>query len=492
MDRPDAVEAAFNDAGLAIFMTGLTTAAGLASFLTADLATVMSLGKVAPFGVFFAFVFSMTLLPALIGIFPLGARPFGGTLPGGNLAERILVSIGGLAATRPVAVLGFSLAATLAIGVGIFQVRFSHDPLKWLSPDHKSRIASELIDEHLRGASTTEVVIDTRRENGMQNPDVLLGIKRAIAEVEGLDRGDLFVGKASSLIDIVQETHQALNRNDSAFYAIPRDPALVAQELLLFENSGSDDLERVTDSQFRYGRVTLRMPSVDAIAYEPFLAEVAGVFREALGPEVDVSITGRNSLSSRTFSAMITSMARSYMVALAIITPLMMLLIGNVRLGLISMIPNLMPVFVTLSVMGMLGWSIDASSIVIGSIIIGLAVDDTIHFLHRYQGEIQSCGDSRLAVERTMRTTGSALLFTSLVLASGFVVMGYTATMHNSVVFGYVTAIGIGAAFVADILITPALIVLAVPEAASDSEIFVDGEAESLAMDAVGGVAAGI
>ncbi len=481
--RGDAVEAAFYHAGLAIFMTGLTTAAGLASFLSADLATVKSLGQVAPFGVLFAFIYSMTLLPALIGIFPLSPKPRGGTLPGGNLAERILVSIGGVAAGRPVAVLGVSAVVVLAIGVGIFQTRFSHEPLKWLPEDHESRVASELIDEHLRGASTTEVVIDTGRENGLQDPAVLLGMKRAIEEVEGLDRGILYVGKATSLIDIVQETHQALNRNDPAFYDIPRDPQLVAQELLLFENSGSDDLERVTDSQFRTGRVTLRMPAVDAILYEPYLMEIQSIFQRALGPDVAVSITGRNSLSSRTFSAMIVSMARSYMVAFAVITPLMMLLIGNIRLGLISMIPNLLPVFLTLALMGLLDWSIDASSIVIGSIIIGLAVDDTIHFLHRYQGEVMICDDSRLAVERTMRTTGSALLFTSLVLASGFVVMGSSSIMHNSIVFGYVTAAGIGIAFVADILITPALIVLAMPDGAPTGKQGAVGEIDSLTTD---------
>jgi hypothetical protein len=155
-------------------------------------------------------------------------------------------------------------------------------------------------------------------------------------------------------------------------------------------------------------------------------------------------------------------MTKSYAVALAVITPLMMMLIGNVRLGLISMVPNLLPVLFTLSVMGLMNVPLDASSIVIGSIIIGLAVDDTIHFLRRVQREYADLGELRGAVHETMRTTGSALFFTSLVLATGFAVMGSLGSMKNTVYFGYFTSLGISVAFVANVTLTPGLIRLAV------------------------------
>ena len=203
------------------------------------------------------------------------------------------------------------------------------------------------------------------------------------------------------------------------------------------------------------------MPYVDAVLYDVFLEEIEKTFTEVLGAEMPITVTGRSALAARTFSALIESMARSYVFALAVITPLMMLLIGDVRIGLISMVPNLLPVFLTLAVMGLLDIPLDASSIMVGSIIIGLAVDDTIHFMHRFRFEYRLSGDTREAVRATLTTTGSALFFTSLVLTTGFGVMGALGTMRNTVCFGYLCAFGIAVAFVADAFLTPALINLA-------------------------------
>jgi predicted RND superfamily exporter protein len=459
--REDAVAYAFGHSGLAILMTSLTTAAGLLSFLTAELAPVRHLGIVAPCGVFFAFFFSMTLLPALIAIFPLGSQPRIGALPDRNWSQRLLVWMGDLAVRRTGVILGAALMLVAVVGTGLFRVHFAHVPLEWLPADDPVRIGSELINRQLRGAATAEVLIDTRRENGLQDPETLRRIEEATRRVESIDRGALFVGKATSLVDIVKETHQALNANDSDFYRIPEDPVLVAQELLLFENSGSDDLEQMTDTQFRHGRVTLRMPYVDAVLYDVFLEEIETTFTEILGPETPITLTGRSALAARTFSALIQSMARSYVFALAVITPLMMLLIGNVRIGLISMVPNLLPVFFTLAVMGLLDIPLDASSMMVGSIIIGLAVDDTIHIMHRFRFEFRLSGDTRGAVRATLTTTGSAIFFTSLVLTTGFAVMGALGTLSNTVYFGYLCAFGIAIAFVANAFLTPALIALA-------------------------------
>jgi len=458
--REQAIVYAIGHSGLAILMASLTTAAGLLSFLTAALAPVRHLGVAAPIGVFFAFFFSLTLLPALLMIFPLPPRALGARGSGSGWARRLLLWIGELSVARSRAVLFTGLAVMAVSVVGLLRIHFAHMPIQWLPAEDPVRIASELIDRDLGGSSTAEVLIDTGRENGLQDPDTLRGIDAAIEQVESIDRGVLHVGKAMSLIDIVKETHQALNANDPAFYRIPGDRRLLAQELLLFENSGSDDLENFTDSQFRKGRVSLRLPYVDAVLYRAFLDEIKADFASKLGPGVPIAVTGRSALAARTFTALIESMAKSYIFALVVITPLMMLLIGDVRLGLISMAPNLLPVFLILAGMGLFGISLDASSMMVGSIIIGLAVDDTIHFLHRFRMEFERSGDTQQAVRETLRTTGTALFFTSLVLTTGFATMACLGTMQNTIRFGYLSALGIAVAFVANIFLTPALVAL--------------------------------
>ncbi len=277
---------------------------------------------------------------------------------------------------------------------------------------------------------------------------------------QAIEEGEVFVGKVMSIVDIVKETNRALHENRPDHYTVPSERALIAQELLLFENSGSDDLEEITDSQFRKARITLRVPSLDGVVYPAFLSRLRHGFEEILGDELPFYMTGLTPLMVRALSAMTTSLARSYVFALLIITPLMILMIGRLGVGLLSMVPNLLPVVTTLGVMGLCGIPLDASNIVVGSVIIGLAVDDTIHFMHRFQRDFEQSGDVREAVRRTLATTGSALLFTSLVLTTGFLVMAGLASMRNTMVFGLLASLGIVTAFIADVLVMPALLAL--------------------------------
>ena len=456
----EAIGYAFRHSGLAILMTSVTTAAGLMSFLASTLAPTMHLGIVAPIAVMVAFLYTMTLLPALASILKLHGRPLAGGGEGKSLIERVLVRIGDSAAHHPWATLIPTLLICSIVLIGLGRIRLSHDPMSWLPEDMPIRIAAEYIDTQLRGSSTIEVIVDSGRENGLKDPGNLRRIEAAMRYAETLERDGVFIGKAISLVDIVKETHQALNENLPAYHVVPTDARLVAQELLLFENSGTDDLEDFTDTPFRSGRISMRVPMADGILYGPVLDELDRNFTEILGAGLTFQITGGTTVHARTFTEMITSMARSYVLALMVITPLMMFLIGSLRLGLVSMIPNLLPVLLTLALMGWLDIPLDPSNIVIGSIIIGLAVDDTIHFMHRFQGDFAVSGDLRGAVRSTLSTTGSALLFTSLVLIAGFIVLGSMGTMRNTVQFGYLAAFGIAIAFLADVIISPALIAL--------------------------------
>ena len=164
-------------------------------------------------------------------------------------------------------------------------------------------------------------------------------------------------------------------------------------------------------------------------------------------------------LLARLFGAVIDSMMRSYAFALIVITPMMMLLLGSFRRGVVSMVPNLLPVLATLGVMGWFQLPLDATTMLIGAMVIGLAVDDTIHFMHKFQGYYDEAHDLPAAVRETLRTTGSALLFTSLVISSGFLVFGQ-AYMSNTRTFGMVAAMAAIVAFVADLLVAPALLTL--------------------------------
>jgi predicted RND superfamily exporter protein len=246
------------------------------------------------------------------------------------------------------------------------------------------REAMALMDRELRGGGGIEFVIDTGRENGLLDPDMMNRIDQSTQFARSLDGGEIWVGKTISIVDVVKETHKALNENDHGAYEIPKSRELLAQELLLFENSGSDDLEPLTDSQFRLARISMRTPMADGFHTPPFVAELKRGFRKILGDDVGIQATGLGVLFGRTFLIVNPTMAKSYALALLIITPLMVLLLGSLKRGLLAMISNLVPIWMTLGLMGWLDIPLDNSSLLVGCIIIGLAVDDTIHFMHKF------------------------------------------------------------------------------------------------------------
>ncbi len=457
--REDAIVFSLTHSGLAVVMTSVTTAAGLASFSLAALAPIAQLGVLAPAGVMLAMLYSLALLPALLAVSPLKRAPVHEGLAGRGIVDRFLASMGDMSTRHPVRVVAVTAAIVVAAFPGLMQVYFSHDGIRWFPKHDPIRIAEEIFNSQFKGASSLEILVHTPGENGLHEPDALHRIQRAMRHSETLEVAGRPVGKVFSIVDVVKETHQALNENRADHYVLPDDRELVAQEMLLFENSGSDDLEDLTDSTFQTARVTVRTPWVDALLYPDFIDEVRSSYSEILGEDLTFELTGGAVLFTRVFEAVIYSMAVSYIFALAVITPLMVLLIGNLRRGLVAMIPNLIPIYLVLAFMGYADVPLDAGTLLIGGVIIGLAVDDTIHFMHRFGRYYDERGDVYHAVHETLATTGTALLFTSIVLGCGFAVflMSY---MQNTFWFGALCLMATVIAFAADILLGPALMVL--------------------------------
>ena len=455
ISRSDAIVHSLRHSGMAIAMTGLTTAGGLISFYEAPIAPISQLGIVAPLGVLLATAYTLVLLPAVLAVLPLGP-----VQRGQSGVHRIstwfleLCEKGSIGfATWVIVGWCFAILGSL---VGISRLHFSQDYLSWFPEDEPVIEATNLIDEKMNGAMTVEVMIDAGEVDGLYNTALLRQIDEAEEAVRLIERNDLSVGHAFSLTDISKEVHQALNANRSEFFKIPDSSQLLAQEFLLFEGSGSSALRERVDSEFRRTRVTLKVPWADAIDYPDFLDQLDSTYGSVLPAETRFGVTGVMALFGRVSSSLLTTMTRSYLIALAVITPLMILFLGSFRRGVFSMIPNLAPILLTLGVMGWLGIPLDITSLMVGGIIIGLAVDDTIHFMHRFNRVYARTGDPRTAIRETLQATGRAMLFTSVVLASGFFVFGL-AHMENISTFGLLAGMATLLAFLADVTLAPAM-----------------------------------
>ena len=457
-NKEGAVAYALGHSGLAILMTNVTTASGLLSFSTSEVAPIADIGIFAGIGVMLTFATTTVLLPALLALFPIKNKQKSGRDQKIAIMDRFISMVSHFSTSHPIPIITVSSTIIVLSVIGASMIHFSHHILGWFPKTSDIRIATEKIDHKMRGTLNLEIVIDTGKENGLYEPDLLKRIENAAIYMESLEYEEVFVGKAWSLTTILKEINQALNENRPAYYAIPDNRDLIAQEFLLFENSGSDDLEDFVDSQFTMARFTVKGPFEDVVKYNSFLQTIHRYFANHF-PETKITFTGMMTLLARTISNAIKSMARSYVIALVVITILMIILIGHVRIGLLSMIPNLAPILLMLGVIGATDIPMDLFTMMVGSIAIGLAVDDTIHFMHNFRRYYDQSGDPRQAVFKTLHTTGRAMLVTTIVLSLGFLIFIF-ASMNNLFYFGLLTAFTIVMALVADYFLAPALMVM--------------------------------
>lgn len=458
LSKRDALAHALGHCGLAIMMTSFTTIAGLISFWGSEVKPVSDFGIITPLGVFNALICAMILLPALVAVLPIKehteVRDHSEAL-----TQRLLAFCADLTTTHPWKMIMIWVGMVIIALFYAVQMRFSHNPVNWFPANDPFRLTTETINKDLGGGMFLEVVIDTGKEDGLKDPDLLKRMDAVREYATTQPHAGLRVEKVISMVDIVKEINQALNANDPAYYKIPDSQTLVAQEILLFENSGSDDLEELVDGKFSKARMTMKLPFVDAAAYPPFEQALYPKIYEIIGDKAKVQVTGLMAMMGKTVNDLLYSMAFSYASSTISITLMMIAFMGSIRIGLLSMVPNISPIIVTMGIMVVGGFPLDAFSLLIGSIGLGLAVDDTIHFMNSFQRYFYQTQDPEQAVRKTMATAGEAMFFTCAILSSAFFVYAF-ATMNNLRDFGILTGFCILIAASADAFMNPALMFL--------------------------------
>jgi uncharacterized protein len=457
--KEEAITYAVGHSGFAVVLTALTTAASLLSFAFAELTAIADLGFFGAAGVLLALVYTILLLPACIALFPIRRKSDRREGKKAAAMDRVLLAFSAFSTGHPKKVVAAAMALLAVSIYYTFQVSYSHNVLGWIAATEKITADVPYIDAHMNGTIVLEVILDTGTADGVKDPLFLNRLQAFKQEILAYVDSHLRVGKVYAIDDILMEVNQSLNDNAPADYALPETYNAISQELLLFENSGSDDLERFVDRDYRIARLSIKTPWTDAVYLKTFLAHVQTMLAHHF-PDVEVRVvTGIPALLARSIPAALHSMAKSYAIAFLVITLLMILHVGDVKIGLLSMISNLLPIFMTMGIMGAFSIKLDMSTIMIGSIAIGIVVDDTLHFMYNFRKFFDQTGSASLAIEKTMLGTGRAMLLTSLILSSGFFIL-MTASLSLLVVFGWLTGITIVFALLADFIVNPALMVL--------------------------------
>lgn len=465
-DRRRAVVETVRTVGLATFLTCLTTAVGFAVLLLSGNRLLMGFGSFAAIGIMFLYVLSITIIPLTYARMRPPRENVSSLATHDRFADyfdakaSLMRRYGGLVIVASLLLTVTAVVGTTRISTDIFVFAdfYEDDPL---------RRDLAVFEEKFGGVLPMEVVIESDREGRFKT----LAPMRRIESLQETFAAFEAVGTTLSAVDLVKMGNQAYFGGHPGAYRLPASYELpfLQEALGRFIGQEADttllsNLPLFVDSTFSMTRIYLGVADVGTERMNELADSIATIAQDAFSSEeYDVFVTGTAIMSTRSGESLVRNLIVSLSVALVVISILMAVLFRSVRLTFISLAPNIIPLLLVGGAMGFAGITLKPSTALIFSLAFGIAVDDTIHFLAKYRihrGE----GDSRdEAIRMTLRETGKAILFTSLILMGGFLVFTRS-SFGGTVTMGALTALTLAVALVANLFLLPALLYRYGPE----------------------------
>lgn len=453
-DRRQAILDTMAEVSLPCLLTSLTTAAGMLSLTLAPIPPIRTMGIYAAIGVVLAYVISFFLVPVLLSYTGLESESR-------KASDRFAGMLAAVSRFTTNYARSISVATALLIAVSLWgasYINVESNFLESFKKDSEIHMSATHIDETLGGTSSLQAIIDTGKDGGAKEPAFL----RKLATFEAYLLQEHKVIKTLSITSLVKELNQVMMDGDEEAYRIPDTRAQVAQELMLYENSNPDELFQMVTDDYRLVRLDVRTKNGGTHQATLMMNTAQKHFDEIFQGEASIEYTGISHLFVRMTENLSRGQIYSYCAAFLMVFIMMVAVLRSFKLGLLSMIPNLLPILVTLGLMGALGINLDFITLLIACIAIGIAVDDTVHFLVRFLREFEKSGDYEVSTRKTLQSSGRAMLFTTLILCGGFL-MFLPSDMVSIALFGGLVALTVFMALVADFIIMPAILTLAKP-----------------------------
>ena len=433
-----------------VFLSSLTTTLGFLSLNFSDSPPFRHLGTFVAFGVGAAFVLSVTFLPALLSLLPVRVRA---SLPREN---SLIVMFGKFVIRRSRQLLWGSVLIVVVLVASISQNELNDVFLHYFDESIEFRKDSEFIVNNLTGLYAMEYSLPSHSPGGISDPAYLSDVE-AFAEWYKEQPETIHVGV---ITDTFRRLNKSMNGDDPAYYRLPANRELAAQYLLLYEISlpYGFDLNNQIDVSKSATRMVVRtqtLSSNEVIA----LDQRARQWLAGHAPNISGQVSAGTTLMFANLGRRnIISMLVGTTLALIGISFILIFALRSWRLGITSMVPNLTPGALGFGIWGLTVGQVGVSLSMVTAMTLGIVVDDTVHFLSRYQRTRRELGStSSDAVLTAFRTVGQALLTTSLVLVAGFIVVSFSNFELNSAM-GKLTALVIALALIADFLLLPPLL----------------------------------
>ncbi len=477
LEHEPAMRAIYEKAGLACLLTTVTAMAGMLSLLYTNLVPVKNFSLMSAIGVGVVFFMAIYLLPVLLGFWapsppaPLAASPSRRNRIATLIArltpdflpvlQRWLDRIVPAVAKRPFAfIVPFMVVFAICV-VGAFKVKVDYSIYDQYHEESNFFQSIKLMDERMAGSSRMSLYLDLGAENAFQDPAVLHVIddmQRKLREEYGR-----YVVTTSSIVDVVKDAYRKQNEGRPEMYAIPATREALSQTLFTFNVADPEERGRLVSEDYRKANVTVTLRSYGSNEYTEVFERMKTDINGSLAlikeryPAAQVSITGLFAMGMKTADYLVVNELQSFGLSLLIISAILLVIFSSFRAGVLSLIPNVIPSFLPLGILGLTGQPLDFYTMMLAPIAVGIAVDDTIHFVTVYRSEVLKSDDIRRALVDTVKECGQGIVFTSLILGFGFGIMAIASTPGLASLgrFGF---LAIFSGLVCELFLMPALI----------------------------------
>ncbi|RJP16107.1 MAG: hypothetical protein C4520_19015 [Candidatus Abyssobacteria bacterium SURF_5] len=451
-DKQEAIVRTAEDVGKGCFYTSITTLFGFLSLSLVPVPVFRKAGAIFGFGVAAALLLAMTLVPIMFSIMKKPAPLRRGTAAFVHeMLDWVLMQAQLVTTRRSRLVLALFGILLIISAAGALRVNVETDFVRRLGEGNPVRRDEVWFDRHFSGTNTLDIYVETPEPEGVLDAELFARVARLQDEVEefqGVDKG-------ISLVDLVEKIHRTLDSEDGG--TLPTSRPALAQYLLLFEMGGGEDLDRFVDFERRTMRVLLRLKEGGFRSAAATGAKAVLAAKELLGESAVVQATGLTYLLGDWLDEILAGQKRGILFSCFIVSVMMTLAVRSLRAGLWAMVPNIVPLLVLGGYVGGFWEQVDSDTLMIVYVGVGVAVDDTIHFLIRYRIEEARCEDTENAIKRSFEYVGRAMCMTTVILVAGFLPFA-TSDYFTIHILGTLLPMCLVAALLADLLLLPAMV----------------------------------
>lgn len=435
---------ALKHSSLPLGLNALTTCSGFLALLLNDLPAIRQFAILTAIGTALAVVLSLTLLPALAQL--LGSGRY--RKPREPIYHAIAARLSRLAVRRRALIIGSAIVLLLSGGVLALQLEPSAEFVRGFPEDAPVRVDYEAINRNFDGANVLTVLVETHVPDALTDP----ALARELDGLAAWLRQQPEVGGVYTYVDLLKLLNRSLNEGDPVYAVVP-DNAPAIKQLLVF--AGGEQIKRVVDKQFKTAAVVLRVKVDDAATLTAF-AERVEARLALLPPPLAASLTGSSLLATRTVAQLTSGQWATVALTAALIWAILAVIFTSPRAALLALLPNLVPVSIYYGLLQLTGIGLSPTTSLIASIVLGISVDDTIHYMVRFNREARARGSEVEAVHHALAGVLRPVTLTMIALCLGFLVF-LGADMKSQVQFGALAAFTLFLSWASDITLTPAL-----------------------------------